>query len=952
MLIDLFKEHGKSVDLSNSRDFVPNKDTHFYYICKGSVEVFSNIKENPHTEKRLHKFTANVGEIIFGISENMGELLSCIYLSCTEETIIFEVPLDVLVNTCKKEVHVNYIAKLIDNWLNNLSFGLSNSVKTRVIPTELIKESSESICIEGDILSVSKQLAWVKLCKGMLVYMGLEDYKPDNQKLIPLTLYSWFDVLDNSHIQSFSTAELIRKGTIWENIQNFHHLFATCDIWNYRLNTADDLNILNQKTKYEKNLISNSFKIFTKKQTKHSNVLNIDHSLIATCFEIINYLNIPDIDINKIPESKKNNLKNIAMSLNIRYRKVVFKNSVPSDLFNPILCYLKKNNRPIAIFPSKGKYFRVFDPSTNDFKFVIKSNILNIINNHGYILYKSLKTKNISRFDLLKTSLNNTKNDLFLVFITSFFGGIISLSPSIAVVIIFKSIIPFSEKTQLLHLTYIYIFLALVSILFHITRNMALLRICLRIDYSIQTIIWDRLLNLPVSFFRKFLIGDLAQRALGITTIKNKIGQSFISLIPNTIFVIFNLIILFYFNWILTCVLLVPIFIFSFFVFLEAKHYTSIETKALNKKGRFSGFLIELINGISKIKSAGAENRSFFEWTKKFNVYSQTLSKAKTIKIKNKIYLSILYILSLIIIFSSSVFISVPTYIFLGFFVAYINLMLLFNEIIKNFFSIIETLITYDRVKPIFTSELEPRNKSILENLQGKIELNNVSFRYNLDSPLVLDDISFQIEPGEFCAIVGPSGSGKSTLISLLLGFLSPITGSIYYDNYSLENLDIQNIRKHLGVVLQEAKLLPGNIFSNIVGSRDLNNQDAWEAARLAAIDKDIIAFPMQMETVVTGKAEAFSDGQKQRILIARALINEPKVLLLDEATNNLDNYTKEIITKNIKSLKVTRIVITHSLNTIKNADKIIVLNKGKLVQIGNFESLKNKEGLFKDLVQ
>jgi ABC-type bacteriocin/lantibiotic exporter with double-glycine peptidase domain len=237
-------------------------------------------------------------------------------------------------------------------------------------------------------------------------------------------------------------------------------------------------------------------------------------------------------------------------------------------------------------------------------------------------------------------------------------------------------------------------------------------------------------------------------------------------------------------------------------------------------------------------------------------------------------------------------------------------------------------------------------------DLSGEIELSHISFRYQEDGPLILDDLSVRAGPGEFIALVGPSGSGKSTCLRLILGFERPTAGSIYFDGQDLAGLAVQSVRRQIGVVLQTGRPMAGSLFSNIIGSSNLGIDDAWEAARMAGLEEDIKAMPMGMHTVVSEGAETFSGGQKQRILIARAIVHRPRIVLFDEATSALDNRTQEIVSRSLERLKATRIVIAHRLSTIQNADRIYVVEAGRVVEQGSYQELLRGNGPFARLAE
>jgi ABC-type bacteriocin/lantibiotic exporter with double-glycine peptidase domain len=259
-----------------------------------------------------------------------------------------------------------------------------------------------------------------------------------------------------------------------------------------------------------------------------------------------------------------------------------------------------------------------------------------------------------------------------------------------------------------------------------------------------------------------------------------------------------------------------------------------------------------------------------------------------------------------------------------------------------------------EMVQPILDTVPEnSENKRILTTLSGNVEVNHLSFRYDKDGPAILDDVSFKIRPGEYVAIVGKTGCGKSTLMRLLLGFEKPETGAVYYDGHDLETLDLRSVRQCIGVDLQNGKLFSGDIFSNIIITAPWKTlDDAWEAARIAGLEEDIKAMPMGMHTMLSEGGGGVSGGQRQRLLIARAVVSKPKILYFDEATSALDNITQKQVSDSIDGLKCTRLVIAHRLSTIRHCDRIIVLDGGKIVEEGNYHTLMAKQGVFFDLVK
>lgn len=259
-----------------------------------------------------------------------------------------------------------------------------------------------------------------------------------------------------------------------------------------------------------------------------------------------------------------------------------------------------------------------------------------------------------------------------------------------------------------------------------------------------------------------------------------------------------------------------------------------------------------------------------------------------------------------------------------------------------------------EMIKPILDTVPElSADKEVITRLSGSIELNNVSFGYCENMPLVIDDLSLKIRAGQYVAIVGKTGCGKSTLLRLLLGFERPQKGAIYYDGKDLNSIDLKSLRRKMGVVMQNGKLFQGDVYSNIVISAPwLTQKEAWEAAELAGIAEDIRHMPMGMNTLISEGTGGISGGQRQRLMIARAIAPKPKILMFDEATSALDNLTQKKVSESLDTLKCTRIVIAHRLSTIRQCDRIIVLDKGKIIEDGNYQELIDKGGYFARLVE
>ncbi len=477
-------------------------------------------------------------------------------------------------------------------------------------------------------------------------------------------------------------------------------------------------------------------------------------------------------------------------------------------------------------------------------------------------------------------------------------------------------------------------------------------------DADIQAAVWDRVLKLPMAFFKKYSAGDLAVRINGVNTIRQQLSGATVTSILTGIFSGFNFALLFYYSiplaFLASILVLVAIVITLTLGYLKLRY----DRQLTEVMGRISGMVLQHLHGIAKLKVSGAETRAFANWAKDFALQEKLSFKSGTVQNLAEAIFSTLPLLMSIIIFAAIATLTLKqqgavmtTGEFIAFNSAFGSFLYASLQLSSTIFSVLNLIPIYERAKPILQTLPEGDQLTVDPGeLSGGIEVANVSFFYTQDGPATLDNLSIMVAPGEFVAIVGPSGSGKSTLIRQLLGFEKPASGAIYYDGKNLADLDLRAVRRQFGVVLQNGQLLTGDIFTNIVGSSSLTHEDAWEAVRLCGLEEDIKAMPMGMFTMVSEGSSTISGGQRQRILIARAIVHRPRILLFDEATSALDNRTQSVVSKSLEQLKATRIVIAHRLSTIINADRILVMHEGKIVQQGKYEELLNVEGPFKKL--
>ena len=371
-------------------------------------------------------------------------------------------------------------------------------------------------------------------------------------------------------------------------------------------------------------------------------------------------------------------------------------------------------------------------------------------------------------------------------------------------------------------------------------------------------------------------------------------------------------------------------------------------------EGKEKGMVYALINGVTKIKNAGAEKRAFARWSRQYVKAAECLYQPPAFLKVSQIIITAISLFGTILLYYTAIQSGISMADYMAFNSAY-------GMVSGAFTALAGIVATIAQIKPILNMvapllETEPEldmKRQVVTRLRGSIELNNVSFRYQENMSNVLDNLSLKIKPGQYVAIVGKTGCGKSTLLRILLGFEKPQKGAVYYDGKDLSSMDLKSLRQKIGVVMQNGKLFQGDIYSNItISAPHLTLEQAWEAAEMAGMAEDIRQMPMGMHTLISEGQGGISGGQRQRLLIARAIAPKPRILMFDEATSALDNLTQKQVAESLERLKCTRIVIAHRLSTIKHCDRIIVLDQGKIVEDGTYETLLNQQGYFSALVE
>jgi NHLM bacteriocin system ABC transporter ATP-binding protein len=603
------------------------------------------------------------------------------------------------------------------------------------------------------------------------------------------------------------------------------------------------------------------------------------------------------------------------------------------------------NGEPVALIPRRGGY-DIVNPAAGTRQKAGRSTAASL-NAFAQMLYRPLPD-DLSTLSLLRFVLSSRRRDLRTMLFAGVGAALLGFAGPQGFAILIGQAIPDADITMLWQIGAGIVAAAFGSAIFLFAQAMALLRTRSSAFATLQPGVWDHLLKLSPSFFRGFSAGQLRMRADAMTRIHQLLtADALRSLFAGaTSFLI--LILIFWYSPAMAVIALACGVAVVIRVWLGARGLFRVQQEMQGMEEQLSGLVLQCINAVSKIRVAGAADRAFSHWARQYSRLQKLTLQAQARKDRIRLFNMALPGVASALAFSYLL----QQTISLGAFLASITAMTAFLTAITAAADSVAGLVLvankWRRVREILQVKTEvDLSKTHPGRLRGTVIVENLTFRYRIDGPMILDGVSLRAERGECIALTGPSGSGKSTLLNLMLRFETPHSGAIYFDGRELSSLDITAVRRQIGVVTQDGRIMTGSLFENICCGGVNTMDDAWAAARGAGLGPDIEAMPMGMHTVISEGGGNLSGGQRQRVLIARALVLKPSILIFDEATSALDNRTQAIVTETLNRMKATRILVAHRLSTIRQADRIYVMDKGKVVQEGRFEDLVRQPGLF-----
>jgi NHLM bacteriocin system ABC transporter ATP-binding protein len=620
----------------------------------------------------------------------------------------------------------------------------------------------------------------------------------------------------------------------------------------------------------------------------------------------------------------------------------------------PMVGYRGPDRLPVALLWRAGRYDLV-DPSAGRAR--VTEDIAAEVDAGAVMFYRSLPERPVTGFRLLRFGLAGSCADVLRMLL----GGLVAFGLGLAVPIlngkVLGEFVPNARTDLVVQACLAVLVVGVVSATFSMLSSVAVLRLEGRLDATLQAAIWDRLLRLPATFFARYSTGELASAALGINGIRAVASGIATVAISACLLGVVDFALLLWYSVPLGLMaggLLITHAAIFITIGIRQIHW---QRQLVDLEYALSDRVFQTLRGLPKLRVAGAESFAYARWAADF---ARSRELARRVQRTQNLVTSInaayvpfcTFVLFLVLAGPAKGALTLSG--FLTFVTAFAATLAAMVQATSTISSAGIVVPMFDKMRPVLAELPEVSAQSLAPDvLTGDIEVRDVSFRYAAGAPLVLEELSLHIRAGEFVAIVGPTGCGKSTLLRLLIGFNQPTSGVIRYDGVDLTHLDLGEVRRQCGVVLQHSVPFSGTMLSNICGTDSYSTDEVWAAATLAGLDQDIKQMPMGLHTLVTDGAGALSGGQRQRMMIAQALIRRPRILFFDEATSALDNETQAIVTRSTAGLSVTRVVIAHRLSTIMGADRVIVMSHGRVAQSGRPAELLDEEaGMFHDLVR
>jgi len=972
-----------------------------WIVLEGKVDVFAvPVHKGQAGGPRDYLFSASAGDLLFGMEPEWADEVGLLAVGNVGTRVQYATLGDF--RGLARE-HMHEAAGLIDAYVLNFS----GAVYRRSTPRfdVLVVPGEEYQVPEGADIGSRRGTAWVQLRGGSLLFDGYRalPVRPEDGPF-PLAAGGWVYAAADLDLVVVESAEVMRDGGIWTGLQSFQRValeWAAVILARDRVASRGQLQArIGADRTASSAALSDLANVMVGADPPIP--LGVGDHTFAACHVVGAALNIelkPSAAWEG-PTSPLNAVASIARASSVGHRRVVLDAGWWDRDQGPLLGFLAERKNPagdsdldagrvadvfphgldgdrispdagdepwederddtrlvpVALLPKGPGVYELVNPRDRT-RVLVDQLVADGLGPFGIQFYRGLPARASGLKDIWSFVGFGAWGDVRTIIALGAAGTVLSLLVPLFTAYLFDSVIPSADQPGLVLVFVALAVATLADASFGLTRSIAMLRLRTRVGASLQMAVLDRLIRLPLPFHRSYSTGDLGRRATGINAIGHRLSAASVSALLSAVVSAGSYVLLFYYSVRLALLATGILAVNVLFTGATARFALKYSREEQEVEGKLSALVLQLLGGIAKLRVSGTEARAFSRWARVFRRRQELSFRVGLFSNNVAVFNAVLSIASTLIIYWSYTVIArepgfgITTGQFLAFNAAFGTFMAAGMELTGTGMGLLSMIPTWERARPILEALPEVDvSRPDPGQLTGRIEVTHLDFRYREDGPPILTDVSIEAAPGEFVALVGPSGAGKSTLLKILLGFERPRGGSVFIDGHDLSVVDITAVRRQIGVVLQSSSLTQGDIFSNIVGSGTRTLKDAWEAARMAGMDAEIRALPMGMHTVISEGGGTFSGGQRQRLLIARALVTRPRILYFDEASSALDNRAQAIMSESLEGLHATRLVIAHRLSTIRRADRIYVMDEGRIVQTGSFTELMSSPGLFAEL--
>ena len=963
-IAELAERFGASVPCAGNLPVGLDDPESVWFIDQGAVNLFLvELKDGAEQAAPQHLLRRESGRLLPGVAPDQPEGDEDNTLSIIAKglpgTILKRLPVSVLSRVDPAE-----LAEQTDTWLIAITETLSRFATPLPRPTALA-EPGLTQTLAPCTLSVRRGVVWVSEPPlGASLFMGIVDPAEaggPHEAVIPLTRTSWLTLSDEATLTGESTETLAAQGVLLAALASFHAVAFSLERLNRRLVVVDDVNLERARTTSrrtaEKAARQRLFNIYDLPMDREAGV---EDTALADALQLIG--RHEGIDF-RIPA--RSGLSDTPVGLvevldasGLRARRVRFKaeGSWWRGDSNAMLAFRAEDGRPVALLPGRFGRYREIDPVTKRSRRVTAERA-GALAEEAWMFYRPLPPEDVKPADLLGIALHGSAADLARLVIAGLPGGMIKLLPALALGFVANEILAGGSAGTLYAVAVALAAFGLLGALLHLLQSTVMMRLEGRSASRVEAAFWDRLMRLPPSILHRHPSGDLAMSGMTFQNLRDGlrgvVANSFLSII--FLLPVFGVI--FFHDAALGVITLVFSLASLLVTVVLGLRQISPYGRMIGAARRVAGRLFQLVGGISKLRMDNAEGSAYAIWAKDYREQKRAEIELGALEGHSRAFGAALPFLAggvLLFAVAAAGDRNIPVGDFLVVYTVFIVFQSAVARLGESFGAIAAMLPAFEQMRPLLSAVPETVTEGEpVEYLGGDILFDRISFRYDPDGPLILDDVTIHARPGEFIAIAGESGAGKSTLFRLALGIDWPTAGAVYYDGRDLKHLNLKQVRRKIGAVPQSVGLHPQDLWDNLVSHHDAATaEEVWAAARTADVEAQIRDMPMGMMTMVGASGSVLSGGESQRITIARSVIGSPRIMLLDEATNWLDNESQAKVMRNLADLTSTRLVIAHRLSTLEQADRIYVLQAGKVVQCGSFNELKEVDGVFKELIK